>query len=1016
MHGSNTRDHWGLRCGVIAAFMAGAAVLAAAPTYGQSLPAAASAPQHWIDPASIPPQIRPPTEAENAQIEQWKDQAYDAESAGHYAEAERLYRKVLALKQATLGEQHPSTGGAYTALAINLELQRRYAEAEPLRRKALAGALATQGELADPYISLAANLGDQARYAEAEPLLRKALAINQATEGEQDPDTGTSYIDLADNLEQQGRYAEAEPLRHKALAIHVAASGEQGEFVTYDYQKLGANLDAQGRSAEAEPLLRKALAIEQAETKKGVKNSDMASATNVLAVNLQDQGRYAEAEPFFRKALAIRLAVLGQQNPETATSYHNLAGNLGAQGRDAEAEPLLRKAFAIDQAELGEQDPIAGRDYNSLAINLGNRGRHAEAERLYRKALSIAQATAGEQHPNTATGYNNLARNLDDQGRYAEAEPLAARAVDIVRRHRRSERQSGKPEYVGAHETQRDDGLGYVFETYLSSAYGLAASASAELPRLRPVAFIAAQDLDVSSAGEALAQAAVRVAAAQAGLTETVRRRQDLDVQARGYDAALLGALGKGDQTTAVMMRAERERADGELQRLDLEIREKFPRYAELISPEALSLADTQSRLQADEGLLLIVPADDDVHVFAVSKSRVEWRRLANGAKGVAEAVAALRCQLDAAACRAPPPATAADQQPSFDRARAYGLYRDLVQPVEGALGGVKTLYVTAAGPLSALPLSVLITEPPRDGGDDDPQTLAQAKWLADKYALITLPSVSSLRALGALKAPAPGRAVLAGFGAPVLEGPSETGPGVTEERGGFRAFRGVGGDGLPLADPETLRTKLPALPGAEAELKAMAAALHAPASAVRLGPEATETAVKTADLSQAQVVVFATHGLLPHEAKGLEEPGLVFTPPKVASEEDDGLLTASEAARLKLSADWVILSACNTASADGTLGGESLSSLAKAFLYAGARGLLASHWHVLDDATSALTLQTLAIQRADSKLSQAQALQKAMRAVRTGALPDGQPLPGWTPAWSHPTAWAPFSLISAGG
>jgi CHAT domain-containing protein len=126
-------------------------------------------------------------------------------------------------------------------------------------------------------------------------------------------------------------------------------------------------------------------------------------------------------------------------------------------------------------------------------------------------------------------------------------------------------------------------------------------------------------------------------------------------------------------------------------------------------------------------------------------------------------------------------------------------------------------------------------------------------------------------------------------------------------------------------------------------------------------------------------------------------------------------VLTASEAAALDLSADWVILSACNTAGADGAPGSENLSGLARGFLYAGARALLVSHWRVFDDSTAALTVQTLAIQRATPRLTKAQALQRAMRVVRTGRTLDGKPLPGWRPEWSHPAYWAPFVLIASG-
>ena len=116
----------------------------------------------------------------------------------------------------------------------------------------------------------------------------------------------------------------------------------------------------------------------------------------------------------------------------------------------------------------------------------------------------------------------------------------------------------------------------------------------------------------------------------------------------------------------------------------------------------------------------------------------------------------------------------------------------------------------------------------------------------------------------------------------------------------------------------------------------------------------------------------------------------------------------------MRLSADWVILSACNTASADGTPGADSLSSLGRAFLYAGAGSLLASRWRVADDPTAALTVETLAAREAG--LSRAAALQRAMIVVRTGRRADGTALPGWQESWAHPAAWAPFTVIGSDG
>jgi len=90
-----------------------------------------------------------------------------------------------------------------------------------------------------------------------------------------------------------------------------------------------------------------------------------------------------------------------------------------------------------------------------------------------------------------------------------------------------------------------------------------------------------------------------------------------------------------------------------------------------------------------------------------------------------------------------------------------------------------------------------------------------------------------------------------------------------------------------------------------------------------------------------------------------------------------------------------------------------SLSSLARAFLYAGTHALLASHWRVSDDATAALRVETLAAKRRNPKLTRAEAFQQAQRAVRTGLRADRSPITQWNDAWAHPSAWAPLSLIS---
>ncbi len=173
------------------------------------------------------------------------------------------------------------------------------------------------------------------------------------------------------------------------------------------------------------------------------------------------------------------------------------------------------------------------------------------------------------------------------------------------------------------------------------------------------------------------------------------------------------------------------------------------------------------------------------------------------------------------------------------------------------------------------------------------------------------------------------------------------------------------------------------------------------------LGNQATERTVRNTDLSDSRVLAFATHGLVAGQIKGAAEPALVLTPPAQASDEDDGLLTASEIARyLKLDADWVILSACNTAAGDAP-GAEGLSGLAKAFFYAGARALLVSHWSVQSEAAVKLTTRMLTEAAQHPAIGRAEALRRSMLAL----MDDTE-----NPHFAHPLFWAPFVVVGEGG
>ncbi|NVO07226.1 MAG: CHAT domain-containing protein, partial [Rhodoferax sp.] len=152
------------------------------------------------------------------------------------------------------------------------------------------------------------------------------------------------------------------------------------------------------------------------------------------------------------------------------------------------------------------------------------------------------------------------------------------------------------------------------------------------------------------------------------------------------------------------------------------------------------------------------------------------------------------------------------------------------------------------------------------------------------------------------------------------------------------------------------------------------------------------------------RVLAFATHGLMAGDLPHLTQPALALA--GTGNEDTDplgALMTLDEVLNLKLNADWVVLSACNTAAADGKAD-EALSGLARGFFYAGSRSLLVTHWAVESESAKQLTTRTMAHYTANPNERKAESLRQAMLAVMQDA------------RFGHPAYWAPYALVGDGG
>jgi CHAT domain-containing protein len=360
---------------------------------------------------------------------------------------------------------------------------------------------------------------------------------------------------------------------------------------------------------------------------------------------------------------------------------------------------------------------------------------------------------------------------------------------------------------------------------------------------------------------------------------------------------------------------------------------------------------------------------------------------------------------------------------PPFNLTLAYELYTLLLRPVEAAWKPAHDLIVVTNGALGLLPLSLLPTAPAQVNQEAEPlfSGYRDVPWLARNHSVIAVPSSAALGTLRQLPTGSDKREPLIGFGDPLFsaeqaseaETPAQNTieiAAVSTRAMPFRRRAVVQTRGIDSAD----LTRLPRLPDTADELKSIALALKTdPSKVLHLGKDANEQTVKNTDLSRFRIIAFSTHGLVAGDIDGLTQPALALTAPGVAGVDGDGLLTMEEILPLKLDADWVLLSACNTA-AGTSAGAEAASGLGRAFFYAGSRSLLVTNWSV--DSASARDLVTDIFRRyaADAGLSRGEALRQAMMALVDG--------PGYVDkgetrySYAHPTFWAPYSLIGDGG
>jgi len=835
---------------------------------------------------------------------------------------------------------------------------------------------AQKGDLAATSAKII-ELGRAGKYAEATALAQAQLEGLEKKYGPAHRDVGSALSNLGHAYANQGRQGDAEPLFKRAIAILEKTVGSDSPEVAAAMTNLAALYQRQERYAEAGPLFKRALAARERSLPSG--HPDLGQSLNNLATHYEKLGRQSDSEPLFRRALVIYEKAAGPEHPAVATLTNNLGQVAKVQRRYAEAEPLIRRSLAIREKVLGREHPDVARSLNNLADLYERQARYAEAQPLFERALAIRERGGGPDHPDTAASTNNLASFFQVSGRPGEALPLVERLIANGRAQPRA---------------------------------ALAVLAAAERQQLMPREKAVDDMLNVierstrSSAASAVNKLAVRLAAGSDRLAELVRRDQDLGSEAEALDKSIVAAVSKErskrDPAAEARARARLAVIATERKSLQKALSAEFPDYAALSNPLPLTVKEIQPLLSVDEAMVLFAVTDAESYVIAITRDSFDWKPIPRGAEALSQQIAAFRRGLDLGKA-----SDASGKSGLFDLGLANELHQMLLAPVDASIKDKPSLLVVASGALTALPFHLLVTEKPAKAIPDTFEGYRDAAWLLKRQAVSVLPSAASLKALRVFARKEPSTRPMTGFGDPIfnpaLKPDSNRSNGTAARSlaaGAYTDFwQGAGVDRTRLADA------LPQLPDTADELIAVGKSLGVASSDIHLGDDASETTLKRTPLADYGIVYFATHGLVAGDVKGLAEPSLALSLPRQPTEFDDGLLTASEVAQLKLNADWVVLSACNTIAGDKP-GAEALSGLARSFFYAGARALMVSHWAVNSEAATRLSIATFDRLKADPKLGRAEAMRQAMLAY----LNDSS-----SPRNAYPAYWGPFALVGEG-
>jgi CHAT domain-containing protein len=769
----------------------------------------------------------------------------------------------------------------------------------------------------------------------------------------------------------------------KLMSMAPSENARQWSYGTmlFAYGTLGGQQMAAGMYADAEWTMRDAY---QRTKEYGFPESSMHGFYNRVADYYNAVGRFDEGLKFAGMSEKI-VKKLGYPEGSPAWLWARIRLNAALIGEDrwkdvlASFEQIDQETQKLGRAPTGLQTQSLLRGYTYL-----KNGLNEKAQQILEANQRWHVSNFGEDHYFTAINRGLLAAALAKNGQAQKARDEFAHAVRGM-----TAPESLTGDYVESAIQQKI--RRFVLQSYLQ----LLAQTAQTHQEDAELVFQVAEQLNVSKVQQALAEAAVRSGVTAPGLSEIIRKEQDAKNEIASLTNYISGQSTEDEKhrnpQVVAQMRLRLTEIEKERREYKNQIQKTYPEYFQLIQPKSPNTQDIAKQLQSDELFMAVIPLEDKTYVWAINaQGHVKFHASEMSETEIKNQVALLRKPLDVA--------DLGPRAPKFDVAAAHRLYTALMGPFDQDLSKSRHLIVSTSGHLAQLPFAVLTRSP----------DAANPSWLIRDVAISHVPTANGWLALKRLSKQNAATEPLLAWGDPSFDPNAVAQVGNANAVRSVAVTRSVDGPKSNIMDAASYvaYSKIPPLPETRDEVMLLAKILDAnPKQDLVLGHDATRASVlkhsASGQMAKKRVVVFATHGLLAGDLPMLNQPALAMA--ATNNSQESPLLTLEDVLGLRLNADWVVLSACNTAGADGKAE-EALSGLARGFFYAGGRSLLVTHWAVETVSAMNLTTHTFAAYKENPQIRRAEALRLAMLETMK------------RPEFTHPTYWAPYALVGEGG